>query len=112
VLHQDDDCRGFSTTAFTALTMAVFALIEIANALQLTSAWPTKSIPADLTGNNQLHNISGRIREQGSPDASTVSGNGSPSVCSTSYLGIPQSGEATAFLYRADPVLSGHRMVA
>jgi hypothetical protein len=28
----------------------------------------------------------------GSPDASHGSGNGAPSVCSTSYLGIPQTG--------------------
>src|SRR5207247_7923751 len=32
----------------------------------------------------------------GSPDASPGSGNGSPSVCSTSYLGISQPGHGNA----------------
>ena len=32
----------------------------------------------------------------GSPDASAALGSGSPSVCATSYLGIPQPGHGNA----------------
>jgi hypothetical protein len=37
-----------------------------------------------------------RVRAPGSPAASVASGSGSPSVCSTSYLGIPQLGHGNA----------------
>jgi hypothetical protein len=37
---------------------------------------------------------SSTVRRPGSPEAVVVIGNGSPSVCSTSYLGIRRSGWA------------------
>src|SRR5947199_8684480 len=40
--------------------------------------------------------LSAAVLAPGSPDASPGSGTGAPSVCSTSYLGIPQPGYCNA----------------
>ena len=66
--------------------------------LDVPSALPRSSTDSSAMPRRRIVVLSDAVLAPGSPEASLGVGNGSPSVCSTSYLGIRQPGHDNAAL--------------
>jgi hypothetical protein len=64
--------------------------------LDVPSAPPRLSTDSSAMPRPRIAVLSEAVLAPGSPEASLGSGRGSPSVCATSYLGIPQPGLGNA----------------
>ena len=64
--------------------------------LDVPSAPSRSSTDSGVMPRSRIAVLSTAVLTPGSPEASPGSANGSPSVCSTSYLGIPQPGHGNA----------------
>ena len=64
--------------------------------LDVPSAPPRSSTDSRAIPRSTIAALSDAVLVPGSPVASPGSASGSPSVCSTSYLGIPQTGHGSA----------------
>jgi hypothetical protein len=69
--------------------------------LESPSAPPSSSAYSTTIPLARIEVMSDTVFAPGSPVACAVSGSGAPSVCSTSYLGIPQPGQLGNFDSRA-----------
>src|ERR1700676_2729145 len=63
---------------------------------EVPRAPPRSSTDSSAMPRPRIAALSNVVLTPGSPDAAPGVGNGSPSVCSTSYLGIPQHGHGNA----------------